>query len=226
GPAIALLVGAATSSVRDQVGASGVGISLAIVVVLAALISRGAGIATAIAAALSFNYFHSQPYHSLRIHQSSDVVVVALLAGLGLVVSDISAWRRRRETIAFRLATAQDAPRRITEMLHEPHPVGDVWPGVTSLILDQLALADVWFDPSQDTKLPLVSMVRSTATSAEDGFVLPAHGAAMPIVAGADLLGHLILRPQHGITSLWVERRVALALADHLTIALTYTGHE
>ena len=47
----------------------------------------------------------------------------------------------------------------------------------------------------------------------------------MPVVSNGETLGHLVVAPQPGITSLWVERRVVIALADHLAIALTYTGH-
>ena len=110
GPIAAFVVGAATSSVRDQVGASNVGISLAIIVVLAALAGRGAALATAATAALTFNFFHTEPYHSLRIDSSKDVTIVALLAGLGLVVSDISAWIRRRDTISFRHQAGDRGP--------------------------------------------------------------------------------------------------------------------
>ena len=34
------------------------------------------------------------------------------------------------------------------------------------------------------------------------------------------------IRDQVGATNVGVERRVVVALADHLAIALTYTGHE
>ncbi len=225
GPVLAVLVGAVTSSIRDQVGASNIGIALAIIVVLAALCGRVAALTTAVAAALTFNFFHTQPYHSLRVHESRDVVIVALLAVLGLVVSDISSWMHRRETIDARLATANDAPRAVTEMLASPHPVGEVWPAVATTIIDQLGLADCSFEPGDHTKLPLISRVGASRAHTDDGFVLPSGGAALPVVSGTETLGHLVLRPRTGISSLWVERRVAVALADHVAIALTYTGH-
>ena len=93
------MFGVVTSRARDQVGASNVGIGLAIIVAGAAIFSRRAGLVTAVVAAMSFNYFHAKPYHSLRIHEPRDVAIVALLAVLGLVISDITAWRRRHESI-------------------------------------------------------------------------------------------------------------------------------
>lgn len=226
GPLVVLVLSASTSSVRDEVGATNVGVALAIVVVLAALSSKAAGLLTAAVAAISFNFFHTQPYNSLRVHESSDVVIIALLVVLGLVVSDFTSWRRRRDAIAFRHSTAAEAPQRITEMLQEPRPVGDVWPAIATMIMDQLTLADVSFDAAAHTDLPSIARSGGVHAGAGDGFVLPSHGAAMPIVSDKRTLGHLVLRPQPGISSLWVERRVVVALADHLAIALTYTGHE
>ena len=34
-----------------------------------------------------------------------------------------------------------------------------------------------------------------------------------------------VLIPRQGLGALWVERRVVVAFADHIAIALTYTGH-
>ena len=87
---MAVVVGAATATVRGDVGSTIVGVSLAIIVVVAALISRAAAITTAIAAAVTFNFFHTEPYHSLRIHEAGDVAIVALLLGLGFFVSDVT----------------------------------------------------------------------------------------------------------------------------------------
>ncbi|MEO6123597.1 MAG: DUF4118 domain-containing protein [Ilumatobacteraceae bacterium] len=225
GPAVALAVAAITASVRDQVGASNVGIALAIVVVGAALVSRWAGLATAAVAAIAFNFFHTQPYHSLRVHSPRDVMIVALLAVLGIVVSDISAWRRRRDTIAFRHSEATAAPKQLAALLVDQHPVSDVWPTVATSIMDQLMLASCRFEPSQSTSLPTISRVVGRSADGDDGFVLPSTGAALPVVSNNNVLGYLILTPNHGVPSLWVERRVVVALADHIAIALTYTGH-
>lgn len=226
GPLVALVLSASTSGVRSQVGTTDVGIALAIVVVLAALTSKAAGLLTAAAAAISFNFFHTEPYHSLRVHEARDVVVIALLIVLGLAVSDISSWRRRRDAIAFRRAAAAEAPQRVTELLQDPQPVGEVWPTIATMIMDQLTLADVSFDAGVHTDLPVIARTGGAHAGTDDGFVLPSHGAAMPIIFNQHTLGHLVFQPQRGITSLWVERRVVVALADHLTIALTYRGQE
>lgn len=225
GPVVVFVIGASTSSVRDEVGASNIGIALAIVVVLAALVSRGAGLATAGGAAITFNFFHTEPYHSLRVHSARDVTIVALLAGLGMVVTDISGWIRRRDLIAARHRIATDAPTQIEALLSTCRPVSEVWPSTVESIMDQLTLAECRFDRNEMTGLPLISRVVSKGDDGDDGFVLPSSGASVSVVADEITLGHLLVVPRRGISSLWVERRVVIALADHVAIALTYTGH-
>ncbi|MCU1368410.1 MAG: sensor histidine kinase [Ilumatobacteraceae bacterium] len=230
GPIVAFVLGAATSSIRDQLGATNVGIALAIVVAAAALVSRGAALTTAVAAALTFNFFHAKPYHSLRISDSRDVAIVALLAVLGLVISDITAWRRRREAIAHRQDRAVEAPTTIGALVAGVHPVGVVWPAVVNAILDQLSLADCGVVLDQPTNLPIISRSVGRTPEGDDAFVLPAKGASIaiqlpgssPAQGPGPTLGYLVVMPPPGMTSLTVERRVLLALADHLAIALSY----
>jgi hypothetical protein len=225
GPVLAFAVGAATSSVRDLVGATNTGILLASIVTLAALVSRGAGLATAITAAVTYNFFHTRPYHSLRIHESRDVVIVALLAVLGLVVSDISAWRRRREVKIARSDRANDGPETTRTLLSTSQPVSVVWPSVVGTIMDQLGLAECRLDPTVAPDQVLISRTAARSADGDDGFVLPVQGAAIPVVFDGATLGYLVITPRRGLGALWVERRVVIALADHVAIALTYTGH-
>src|SRR5262245_1380440 len=193
---------------------------------LAALVSRSAGLTAAITAALSFNFFHAPPYHSLRINESRDVFIVALLAVLGLVVSDISAWRRRRDVKHARHDRAYDGPDTTRALLDRSNPVDLVWPSVVGTIMDQLALADCRLESDIDREHVLISRAAARGSDGDDGFVLPAQGAAVPVVSGGRTLAYLVLTPRKGLGALWVERRVVLAFADHVAIALTYTGHE
>src|SRR3954468_11922920 len=95
GPIAALAAAGLLSRFRDDVGSTNVALVLAGIVVLAGLAGRTAGIVTALTAAVSFNFFHTAPLHSLRISGGRDIVTVVLLAALGLFVAEIGAWRRR-----------------------------------------------------------------------------------------------------------------------------------
>jgi K+-sensing histidine kinase KdpD len=222
GPLLALALGAATSSIRDQVGASNVGIALACIVAGAALVSRGAALSTAVAAALTFNFFHTRPYHSLRVHSSRDVAIVALLGGLGLIISDLSAWRRRRDALAHHHVLASAAPDSVAELVAQVHPVAVVWPAVIASILDELGVADCGLVAEPPANLPVISRSRGRSMSGDDSFVLPSKGASIEVQNAGTSLGYLVVIPPPGATSLTVERRVIVALADHIALALTY----
>jgi K+-sensing histidine kinase KdpD len=220
GPAVAVAVGGATATVRGDVGSTIVGVSLAIVVTVAALISRTAAIATAVAAAVTFNFFHTEPYHSLRIHEPGDVAMVALLLGLGFLVSDVTGWMRRRDRVARQHLIAVDAAAGVPDLLGADRPILEVWPTLASSLLDELSFASCRFVPGVAIELSLVA--DSPGHEGEDHatFVLPAAGAAVPIRRAGRTVGHLVLTPQAGNTSLTVRRSIVHALAATVAAAL------
>ena len=70
-------------------------VALAAVVALAARVGgRAAGTTTALMAALSFDFFHTEPYLSLKMSDPSDLVVMVLLLALGLELGRRPATRR------------------------------------------------------------------------------------------------------------------------------------
>lgn len=90
-----------------------VALAIAIITVGVAIVDWVAGVATSIAAALALNYFHTLPYHTVRITDRRDVYSVVLLAALGLGVSAITAWRVRRRVGAIRQDDARNAGRAL-----------------------------------------------------------------------------------------------------------------
>jgi len=215
------VVGAATASVRDEVGSTIVGVSLAIIVTVAALISRAAAITTAVAAALTFNFFHTEPYHSLRIHDPGDVVIVALLLGLGVAISDVTGWIRRRERFARQHAIADQAASQVLHLLEVDRPITEIWPPLASSLLDELSFATCRFVSGTDIQLSIVADSHGRDTEGQATFVLPAAGAAVPIHSAGHTVGFLVITPQRGHTALTVRRSVVLALAATVASAVT-----
>ena len=198
GPLVAIGMGAATASVRDEVGSTIVGVALATVVTVAALIGRAAALTTAAAAASTFNFFHTEPYHSLRIHDPGDVVIVALLLGLGVAISDVTGWTRRRERIARQHAIAEGAARSIVPVLGVDRPVIEVWPSLATTLLDELSFATCRYVSETDVELSIVANTTGREAERDATFVLPAAGAAVPIRNAGRHLGFLVLTPQPG----------------------------
>jgi K+-sensing histidine kinase KdpD len=221
GPLVAIGMGAATASVRDEVGSTIVGVALATVVTAAALIGRAAALTTAAAAAITFNFFHTEPYRSLRIHDPGDVVLVALLLGLGVAISDVMGWTRRRERIARQHAIAERAARSVLPLLEVDRPINEVWPMLATSLLDELSFATCRYVSGAEVGLSIVATATGREAEGDATFVLPAAGAAVPIRNAGHTLGYLVLTPEHGHVALTVRRSVVLALAATVTSAVT-----
>ena len=93
--------------------------------VLAAAVLAGLGpaVLAAIASALSYNYFFTPPYHTLRIDSAPDIVTVIVLFAVALVTSQLAAGVRKQAQIArahaARSATIAGLARRLLSCTSE-----------------------------------------------------------------------------------------------------------
>jgi K+-sensing histidine kinase KdpD len=81
-----------------------------VVVAVAALGGRAAGIVTALAAVASFDFFHTKPYLSLAISSRDDIETTVLLLIVAVMVGTIASWGRSGHR---RAGTARSEVRRI-----------------------------------------------------------------------------------------------------------------
>jgi K+-sensing histidine kinase KdpD len=224
GPIAALIVAGLLSHVRSDVGTANVALVLACVVVGAALAGRLAGAATAVTAAVAYDYFHTRPYYTLRIHASRDVVTVALLLLIGLAVSEASAWRRRANAAASRRHRAASDIEAVAAALAAGGGASDLWPLVETTVVSQLHLRECRFELGPATTFPVVprsGSLTGTSVRFRAGAVqLPLDGAAIAVAAGGHVLGHLVLLPDPDRGSDLEARRVAVAVADLYAVAL------
>jgi two-component system sensor histidine kinase KdpD len=85
---VSLLAGTILSGVRDAVGLENVTIVYMTVVAVAAIVGgTSGGLMAAVAASLSYNFFFTTPYRTLRIDSVEQVVTVVLLFVAGVVIS-------------------------------------------------------------------------------------------------------------------------------------------
>jgi K+-sensing histidine kinase KdpD len=83
---------------RDFLGAANVAIILLLGVQLLAIIGgRQGGIVGAVVAALSFDFFFTEPYLRLVISDRHDIITALLLLVAGIGTSELGALRVRRE---------------------------------------------------------------------------------------------------------------------------------
>jgi K+-sensing histidine kinase KdpD len=89
-----LATGALLIPFRETVGAVGVALAMALLVVLAAEFGgRTAGVVVGIVASLTFNVLHTRPYYALVIDHPPEAVAAGLLAVMGFI---IGTWHRTR----------------------------------------------------------------------------------------------------------------------------------
>ena len=109
GAIAAIAVAGLLVPVRSTIDNTNVALILVLVVVAAATFGgRTAGVVTSIVSALSFNYFQTEPYYTLRISDRDDIVSAVLLLVVGLAVGEIAVLARRRQVVAVTEGNALD----------------------------------------------------------------------------------------------------------------------
>jgi K+-sensing histidine kinase KdpD len=109
GPLAALVLGVALIPLRGVTIASNLTfVFLVLVIVVAEFGGRWAAVATALTAALSLDFFLTQPYMHLAIAEKNDVIAFAGLALCGLVAASLGSRRGQREA-DLRAARRQQA---------------------------------------------------------------------------------------------------------------------
>ncbi len=229
GAIVAVLVGGLLTPLRDGLGTTNVALVLAIVVVGAAIFGgRVAGGVTSIAAALSFDFFHTEPYYTLRIANHEDIIAALLLLVMGVAVGQVAMMRSGSRDEVKVYAKGAAHLEDVAAAVAAGADLDEVWPVVRGALVDQLDLAGARFEPvpyhDQFTSLGRDGEITATTLHYEQGgFALPAEGAVVPVVASGRQLGRLVLvpLPHHGTSR--AQRRVAVALADQLAVAASRT---
>jgi hypothetical protein len=163
---------------------------------------RAGGIAAALMAATAFNFFHTEPYLSLKIHDPDDVLTTVLLLVVGLIVGGLSnrvedARRPSDGALARVLAVAMDGDARDVEL------------SVRAELLAVLDLRECWFAPGSSDLPALTAAGR-----------IPERGAAISVDAPGRHFGHLVCIPTPEVGTTAADRRAAIALAEVLGLSL------
>ena len=230
-----MLIAGVLAPARTWVGPANVALVLCLVVVLAALTSRLAGIGTAVVAALSFNFVHTKPYGSLRIDDGRDMLTVGLLLFVGIVVSWIGEWRRSAARHANVHRAGEHSLEAVIDVIATGGSADRVLDAVCSALTHDLQLADCRFEPASvsstssmaPTVQPTLQRIDRSGGLAlhhlrlgAHGFELPDEGAAIEVASGGRTYGQIVLIPRHGSSSHVEQRRVAVALVDLYALAV------
>ena len=222
-----LAVAAALVGVRGEISPAVTAVALAVVVSLAGRLGGNvAAVSSAMVAALSFDFLHTEPYLSLKISDLSDVLVTVLLLVVGLIVGGLAASRNRDRR---RSHTGSDADSQLRRVLTTARAstAEDTQLAVRAELLGLLHLRDCWFT-TDAVNLPVIQPNgRIDVTErwwTRDGFELPRDGVAVPAAAYGRIHGYLVCVPTPGVGVQPAERQAAVELGAVLGLVIG-SGH-
>lgn len=213
--------------VRDHMARSNSALVFVVVVVVAAALGgRWTGVVAAVVSAISYDFFLTRPYGSLKIDSGEDIVATVLLLAVGLIVGEVVVWAHRGHRRSRRGSSEIQRLHRVAEQVAAGHDSGTVVASVCEELTEMLSLLSCVFEPPPyRSELPRlerngsIDMPRRRFVRGE--FTLPAEGVEIPVLGRGRELGRLALEPDPDVGVSIEERIVAIALSDQLGAALT-----
>jgi hypothetical protein len=196
-----------------------------VVVAVAAIGHRLAGVLAALSAAAWFDFFLTRPYERFTITRSADIETTVLILVIGVAVTEIAVWGRRQHLTASRRAGYLEGINAAAEAV----AVG----GSPSTLIDQVCAQLTRLLGLRSCRFEYgVAGLGRPARLLHDGRLTPADPAwdlerdGLP--ADTELLvenhgilqGRFLMRPQSGSRPTLEQRLVAVAFADQVGAAL------
>ena len=214
---------------RDHVANTSVALLLVLPVLLGATIGgRRGGAVTAIVATLSFNFFHTKPYLSLKMDSADDVETALLLLVVAIVVGTVAARRSYATQVAVDGIDEVHAVHQIAELTARRASARELIDAARHELSQLLFLSACEFElPNPASKLPrlLPTGVLSTSTFhyVDGGFELPS-GVDLPVRADGQDVGRFVLFGTPGRPVSIDRRMIAVVLAGQVGATLASQG--
>jgi hypothetical protein len=233
GGLLPIAVAGAMVGLRGEVDNTNVALVLVLVVVgTAAFGGRGPAALSAILSAVSFAFFFTKPYYSLRIDSSNDVETFVFLLAIGLAVGQVAVYARRSRHQAQRGRDELARMRRVAERVAGGASDRELIDLTVEEMTGLMSLVACRFE-TEATGPVLPVLERSGRIEASyrrvgaDGeLALPPLGVRLPVVGDGHQIGSLVLDPDPSVGVPLEARLVAVALADQLGAALSHGGRQ
>ena len=202
-------------------------ILMMVVVAVAAIGGRAAGIITSLAAVASFDFFLTKPYLSLAIDSRDDIETALLLLVAAVFVGTIASWGRSANRRAGTARSEVERIHRVAEAAVSGAAAADVIGVAQAQLTELLTLKEARFEalPAHDAR-PRIGRNGSLAGVHErrygrlpdgaGGFELPEGGVELPVLARGQHIGRFLLSPTPGVAVSLEQRMVAVAIADQV----------
>jgi hypothetical protein len=208
-----------SSTIRTEIGVATIAIIVTCVAILAAFVSTGCGVATSVAAAMSLNFFHTEPFGSFRIGSWADVTMILILGFVGLAASAL-ARRDFRELVRRASRTAgstTNTPWR--DCLDRDQPLARVFTQSLATATNQMLGVSVRLVVGRPTELPLITRPVETPTTRDHVVELPRSGGRAEF--SDPRVGYsLIFRPDEAFHSREISRRLLFDFVDLMETAI------
>jgi hypothetical protein len=196
--------------------------ALFLVVVIVAIASTGrriVALVSALVAALSFDFFLTRPYYSLRISGHQDLITELLLLVVGIAVGELAARGRGHQEDATESQETVALLHSVTELVATGREPREVISTALADLQQLLSLRDCYFtrrDPgnliARITPRGELTVAGQTWTTRDLG--LPTDRVDLPVRAQGWLLGHFVLTPTRGHSVDGQRLLTAVAVAD------------
>ncbi|WP_316758955.1 DUF4118 domain-containing protein [Streptomyces herbicida] len=230
GVAAPFLVALALVPFRTDLSHTNAALILVVVVVaVAALGSRTAGVVAALSAAAWFDFFLTRPYQTFDITASADVETAVLLLGVGLIVSQLAARARRLEVVAVTDAAHLARIHRTAALAQSANSADTVVDHVRHELVELLGLSACRFEyGTLMGRYPRLekdgSMTVGRRTWDVDTCGWPEGDIELRAYGNGHYLGRFMLAPGPGPVPPLQARLVAVTLADQTGAALDTSG--
>jgi hypothetical protein len=224
-----LLLAALLVPLREHVASANLALALVLPVLLAAVEGgRLAGVASAVVAAASFDFFLTKPYTSLKIDDRNDIETMVVLAIVALVIAEIGTRARLAHRRSRAARDEVDRVYRVAELAAHGAPPDEVVSSVCAELIALFDLDDCTYEPFPDpTAAALPRLGERGALEgarvfrwAQGELALPLGGVELPVVGGGTRMGRLVLEARPATPASLEQRMVAMVLADELGVTM------
>ena len=193
-------------------------ILVVVVVAVAALGSRMAGVVAALSAAAWYDFFLTRPYETFDISASADVETAVLLLVVGVIVSQLAARARRLEVVMVTDAAHLALLHRTADLARSANSADTVVDHVRGELVGLLGLRACRFEYGR--------LMGKPARLLKDGSVTgwATEEAELRVYGNGRYLGRFMLTPGPGPLPPLQARLVAVTLADQTGAALDTAG--
>ncbi len=221
-----ILLSVALIPLRGHVDNDVMALALVVPVLLAAVLGgRWPGAASALVAAICFDFFFTLPYQSLRIASGDDISTFVVLAIVALISAEVGIRARRGGRSARESRSDLDRLVRVIDIAAHEGDIEDVVSSARAELIGLFGLVDCVFESGpahpEMPRLGIHGTIEGTPlVAAHTDFLLPPGGVEIEVIGRGIDFGRLVMFAGEPVRASLQKRAVAVAIADQLGITL------